>query len=400
MSKQQLRFFIPIALFFSIFVISCSRDGLNANGNRADAASDVAPDLSSVQPCNYQGAMYTLGQSFKEDCNTCTCTSSGISCTLLLCISWTGGASGNMGGASGNMGGPGGSGGSGGSGGKIGSGGAGGTISKPDAAPQVCLVDELTYAVGETFKRDCNTCTCLADGVSCTKMVCPSPTDAAADLPRSADAGQTCSYGGRNYLIGESFKIDCNTCNCTSIGLACTGMACLHDGGSDIPFSVDATATCALSANLTFGYDGGSALYWDANRLTATTFTVTRSYSMRAGLDGSTTATCSPSLPACGSIGTVTTATINADLADPDVQTAWGLPQSSAPLYGTDPRPVDGAVYSIALDDGRKVLVGGPCASPLMSSCRYIPTGLVQLTQDLQKLASSMAADPVCKAAL
>jgi hypothetical protein len=58
---------------------------------------------------------------------------------------------------------------------------------------------------------------------------------------------------------------------------------------------------------------------------------------------------------------------------------------------------MDGTVYSIALDDGRKVLVGTQCASPAMSSCRYIPAGLLQLTQDLQKLASAMLADPACK---
>lgn len=396
MTNQQLRSFIPVALLSSLFITSCGKDGLSVNGSRADAASDAAPDLSSVQSCDYQGTTYTLGQSFKEDCNTCTCTSSGISCTLMVCQSSTGGAGGNTGGTSG-------SGGVAGTGGKLGSGGVagtGGTTSKPDAAPQGCLEGGHNYAVGETFKRDCNTCTCLADGASCTKMACPLPTDAAADLPRSPDAAQTCSYGGRDYLIGESFKIDCNTCNCSSSGLACTATACLHDAGSDLPLSVDATATCALSANLTFGYDGGNAIYWDANRLTATTFTITRNYSMLASADGATAATCSPSLPACGSSGAETIAAINVDLADPDVQSAWGLPQNSTPLYGTDPRPGDGAVYSIALDDGRKVLVGGQCASPIMSSCRYIPAGLVQLTQDLQKLASSMAADPVCKAAL
>jgi hypothetical protein len=32
-----------------------------------------------------------------------------------------------------------------------------------------------------------------------------------------------------------------------------------------------------------------------------------------------------------------------------------------------------------------------------MNSCRTIPAGLVRLTQDLQKLATAMLADPVCK---
>jgi hypothetical protein len=66
-------------------------------------------------------------------------------------------------------------------------------------------------------------------------------------------------------------------------------------------------------------------------------------------------------------------------------------------LYGSDPRPVDGTVYSIALDDGRTLLVGTQCASPAMSSCRYIPAGLVRLAEDLMSLATAMVADPACK---
>jgi hypothetical protein len=73
------------------------------------------------------------------------------------------------------------------------------------------------------------------------------------------------------------------------------------------------------------------------------------------------------------------------------------MPQDPVPLFGTDPRRVDGTVYSIALDDGHKVLVGGQCASPNMNSCRNIPAGLLRLTRDLQKLATAMIADPACK---
>jgi hypothetical protein len=281
------------------------------------------------------------------------------------------------------------------SGGTGGGSGTGGVKPNPDAAPEGCIEGGHNYGIGETFKRDCNTCTCTANGAICTEMACA--VDAAPDLPGSSDARQTCSLGGHEYTIGETFQDDCNTCSCTSRGIACTAMFCFHDGGPDLPRAPDGSTTCSLAANLTFGYDGGNAIYWDLNRLTATSFTITRNYSQRAGRDGATTASCSPSLPACGTTGAVTVATINADLANSDVQAVWGLPQNPVPLFGTDPRPVDGAVYSIALDDGRQVQVGGQCASPTMSSCRYIPTGLLQLTQDLQSLAATMLADPVCK---
>ena len=174
-------------------------------------------------------------------------------------------------------------------------------------------------------------------------------------------------------------------------------MRCFHDASPDQTSRPDVGRTCTLSANLTFGRDGGNALYWDSNRLTASTFTITRNYSLRMGRDGSASATCTPALPACGTTGVPSVANINTDLADPDVQGLWSLPQDPIPLFGTDPRPVDGTVYAIALDDGHKVLVGGQCASPNMSSCLNIPAGLLRLTQDLQKLATAMIADPVCK---
>jgi hypothetical protein len=380
------------AVLSSLLVGSCSSEGLDTPG----------------RSCDYQGTKYAMGQSFKDDCNTCTCTESGVSCTLILCGHSTGGSSGS--GGQGGGGGQGGSGsggiggsGGGGIGGKGGNGGggqggSGGSAINLDAGPQACVENGHAYAVGETFKRDCNTCTCMADGASCTKMACPKPVDGGADVSPAPDTARTCSYNGRTYLLGESFMSDCNTCMCTNNGMACTGAICFHDAGPDLASPVDVPG-CALSASLTFGHDGGNALYHDVNRLTATTFTITRNYSAFAKPDGAASASCAPALPVCGS-SAVTTATISADLANADVQAVWGLPQTPTPIFGSDSRPTDGTVYSIALDDGHKVLVGQQCASPAMSSCRYIPAGLVQLVQDLQKLAAAMLADPACKSIL
>jgi hypothetical protein len=379
MTKTQLSSLISMAIVGSLIFAACG---------------------SEQTTCFDQGTRYEIGQTFKRDCNTCTCTAEGIACTLMGCLPSTGGATTHTGGAGGvpGSGGAGGIAGSTGAGGTAGSSGTGGAKPNPDVAPQGCVEGGRTYVVGETFKRDCNTCTCTANGAICTEMACA--VDAAPDLPRGPDAGKTCLLGGREYTIGETFKSDCNTCTCTSNGIACTAMFCYHDGGPDLPRAVDGNSACVLSANLTFGHDGGYVSYSDVNRLTATTFTITRNYTQRADRDGATMASCSPNLPACGATGAVTVATINADLADPDVQGVWALPQDPVPIFGSDPRLADGTVYSIALDDGRKVLVGGQCASPAMSSCRYIPAGLLQLTQDLQSLAAAMIADPVCTGVL
>jgi len=315
---------------------------------------------------------------------------------------------------------------------------------QPDAGgPPTCTSDGQTYSVGQSFKLDCNTCSCTANGLACTMMACPISTGGVAStggVPATGgvratggvvatggvlatggvrstggmvatggvvstggttikpDAGPpTCTSNGKSYAVGESFKIDCNTCTCSAQGIACTAMACIRDAGIDLSPITDTKASCTLSANLTFGWDGGNALYVDQYRLTNSGITLTRNYAYRADRDADTTATCSPSLPTCGDASTVSVATINADLANADVADLWSLPLSPIPLFGTDSRPVDGAVYSIALENGHKVLVGGQCASPTMSSCRYIPAGLQHLVQDLQSLAKVALADPVCK---
>jgi hypothetical protein len=409
MKQAATRAAIAIGILFPLLAMSCSKSGLGSGGSGGAITSSggaggsatggsggsgaggtaSTPACHPVPPCpsgwyqysdrscgppyngtqscqsNGDGLCYPLCQTTADCTDPRFPTCGGITvfggsdvgsqklvcrpvAGLARCSGGTGGASGTGGvvtGTGGTVAGTGGTiKGTGGAGGIRGSGGSSGTTT-PDAGPQGCVVNGHTYAIGETFKADCNTCTCTASG-----------------------------------------------------GVACTTMACVYDARPDQSSGPDlGGGTCALSANLTFGHDGGNAIYWDVNRLTASGFTITRNYSGRAGRDGATTASCAPSLPACGSADVVSVGTINADLADPDVQGLWSLPQDPVPLFGTDPRPVDGTVYSIAIDDGHQVLVGGQCASPTMNSCRNIPAGLVRLTQDLQKLATAMLADPACK---
>lgn len=69
------------------------------------------------------------------------------------------------------------------------------------------------YQDGATFSSDCNTCSCSAGSIACTKMACP-PT-------------KGCSLkNGKVIPEGATTKVDCNTCTCTNGMLACTEMAC------------------------------------------------------------------------------------------------------------------------------------------------------------------------------
>ena len=69
----------------------------------------------------------------------------------------------------------------------------------------------------------------------------------------------TCSYGGKNYNPGDSFRQDCNTCSCGGNGqLACTLIACLTDAGSDLAPDAavsDARADVAVLPDAAPGWD-------------------------------------------------------------------------------------------------------------------------------------------------
>lgn len=57
------------------------------------------------------------------------------------------------------------------------------------------------------------------------------------------DVAPLCEYDNKYYRIGESFKIDCNTCTCGREGvLGCTKMACLPRCGGDLVWNECASA--------------------------------------------------------------------------------------------------------------------------------------------------------------
>ncbi|XP_052683363.1 kielin/chordin-like protein [Crassostrea angulata] len=70
------------------------------------------------------------------------------------------------------------------------------------------------YKVGESFKVDCNTCSCRSDGrIVCTLI----------------DCRKKCKYYGKVYTEGDRFpaRDGCNTCTCKYDGsVSCTEIAC------------------------------------------------------------------------------------------------------------------------------------------------------------------------------
>ncbi len=104
----------------------------------------------------------------------------------------------------------------------------------PTAIPTItenyaCNLNDMHYKVGESFMAadGCNKCVCAEDGsINCESNVCTSP----APLQKPTAAPVTCSFAGKTYRVGETYKNDCNTCLCTDGGVAaCTKMACIKN---------------------------------------------------------------------------------------------------------------------------------------------------------------------------
>jgi hypothetical protein len=335
--------YLALALATLAGIVGPSCGSNSGVSKQTDASSD-----SATSPCLYAGTSYPAGAIFTstDGCNTCSCEpGSTVACTQMACLTDAG-------------------------------------VTPPqDLRPAVDTVPIDGRAAPDSGSKDALV---SIDAASSDAKISAEVTP--ADVKATADAG--CSYGNHVYAVGESFKDDCNTCSCQAGGaIACTLMIC--------PVSVDAAASCTIPTALTFGTDGGNATSRDVNRLDPSgLLTITRTMSGRGGGDGGSTS-CSRALPACGTAGAVTAATIAADLADADVKA--GLAAATTPFYGVDERPVDGPAYSIAQADGHTIIVGSACSSASGSTCRAIPAGVRRLVDDLRSAASATLDASVCQ---
>jgi len=120
---------------------SCDKSGSVACTDMACAVGGASGAGGSPgQTCSYNGVNYALGASFKstDGCNSCSCTASGVACTLVYC-------------------------------------GVGGASAAGGSSGVTCSYNGVNYSVGSTFKSTdgCNTCSCTTAGVAvCTKMAC------------------------------------------------------------------------------------------------------------------------------------------------------------------------------------------------------------------------------------
>ena len=80
--------------------------------------------------------------------------------------------------------------------------------------------DGATKEEGESWIEDCNNCMCTKSGKSCTKRLCNFA------LPRVEEVSGCLDSEGTRREEGESWDEDCNSCMCTNSGSSCTKRLC------------------------------------------------------------------------------------------------------------------------------------------------------------------------------
>merc|ERR1712013_108989 len=79
---------------------------------------------------------------------------------------------------------------------------------------------------GDSWMDDCNNCMCTESGNSCTKMLCNFALPFAMSGLRTGADSQCLDREGSSREIGETWMEACNNCRCTKSGSSCTKKLC------------------------------------------------------------------------------------------------------------------------------------------------------------------------------
>lgn len=88
-----------------------------------------------------------------------------------------------------------------------------------------CEYKGVSHKEGETFKDQCNVCQCSKGYIACTRMLCTGFPQIPSVTTQNSEKG--CIHKGVLHKSGENFRDECNTCHCHTNGTAiCTSIAC------------------------------------------------------------------------------------------------------------------------------------------------------------------------------
>ncbi|XP_052094747.1 kielin/chordin-like protein [Mytilus californianus] len=211
------------------------------------APSTLKPQETTKAPkCTYNGKIYSYLAKFNssDGCNTCTCTANEqVACTERACLPLTTKVETPLLVSTTPQ--------------------TSSSITKISTTPvPTCAYNGRIYNTGDQFKADdgCNSCTCGGnERIICTLMACPpKTTKMLTSLESSTPASTTmhvetttihkCSYNGRVYDYGMSFKDDdgCNICICGKDEIICSLMKC-PTSTTKIPTTVPVKTTLSPS---------------------------------------------------------------------------------------------------------------------------------------------------------
>ncbi|XP_034945608.1 BMP-binding endothelial regulator protein isoform X2 [Chelonus insularis] len=135
-----------------------------------------------------------------------------------------------------------------------------------------CILGQAVYNSGSTFYVDhCTRCLCTNSTISCYKETCPIlectnehqvtlPGRCCPQCPVVEESRASCTYGGRTYLDGESWKLDsCKACACMQGKVRCAMPMCSplsvpcppnsrleHPEGQCCPKCVESDGVCTV----------------------------------------------------------------------------------------------------------------------------------------------------------
>ena len=337
----------------------------------ADAGIDDHDPPSSPLICRYQGLTYASDTTFlsNDGCNACQCAYGGqVTCGTKTC----------------------------------------------PVAGVTCTLDGTSYAAGDLVPAarasDCDTCACAASGeIACTHQYCPTGkcvfgfddtcnedptvreprgvcqpngTCACAANPMNPDTGRClspahdvqsgCELGGAIHPDGSSFLCadGCNSCGCVGRDVYPTTIN-----------NVCGAYACALDDVVVFGYVGDDGLDQVVTLPAAPAAAPALTYVHARTDTAGATASCSPSLPACGDPDIVDLSNISVDLQDPIVHELLANPGPQPVVLGAIASPA----LSVRRGTGPGLVIGGDCDGS-KAACNAIPDGVRRLAYDLREL--------------
>ncbi|MBL8600897.1 MAG: hypothetical protein JNK72_03140 [Myxococcales bacterium] len=163
---------------------------------------------------------------------------------------------------------------------------------------------------------------------------------------------------------------------------------------ADTPVARDAACLSAVSAEVTYGHDGGLVAFrYTYSLRPAATFVALKTFTDASPVR------CETAVPSCNTPNEVDIDEVASALASPDVEAAFEAARANnnMVLYGVDPRPVDGQVFYVQRG-GARVMVGDPCRTGGGAGCTTAPVGVQRLVDVLTALAEQERLRPACMA--